>query len=686
MLSGHSFEKNRLRFISHFVLVGLLLGSFRFSPPVTDALGSPLQDGAATVETGKFKLHKFQQPIGEESYTVTRDGDALVMKSEFKFTDRGTPVPLTTSLRTRQDLTPLAYEIKGKTSRLSEIDTAIEVNGNTAKIREGQQTREAATADRYFTISGYAPVSVQMMMIRYWVSKGGAGTLKTLPGGEVAVEQRGKDTIEANGKRVELDRYSVNGVIWGRESLWFDSAKNLIATVCVDAEFDHFEAIREGYEAALPAFVAKAAEDGMAGLSTLATRFGLNRKGGVAFTGATLIDGTGAAPVADSVVVVEGSRIIAAGPRAKVKIPKSATVIDVHGKTLLPGLWDMHAHYEQVEWGPIYLAAGVTTVRDVGNELEFIKAVRDVIKAGKGLGPRLLLAGIIDGDSRSALGVIRANNAEQAREVVTRYKNAGFDQIKIYSSVKPDVLKAICEEAHKQGLTVTGHVPNGLNALQAVEAGMDQINHIQYLPPVLAAKDQKRGTPIDFDSPEARKGIQFLKDHHTVIDPTMALMELILHTSDVPVATFEPGIDKVAPELAGPLNNTGQPASAAQQTKATYDIWMATIGALHRAGITIIAGTDQAVPGHSLHREIELYVKAGFTPMEAIQAATIVPARVMNLDKEVGTVEVGKRADLILVDGNPLESISNLRNVRWVVAAGRLYKTSDLWQSVGFKP
>src|SRR5205085_5816093 len=169
------------------------------------------------------------------------------------------------------------------------------------------------------------------------------------------------------------------------------------------------------------------------------------------------------------------------------------------------------------------------------------------------------------------------------------------------------------------------HVPTGMNAVQAVEAGMDQINHIQYLPPVLRAKDQKPGTPLNFDTPEAQKTLQFFKDHHTVIDPTMALMELILHTSDVPITTFEPGIAKVAPELAGPLNNTGQPASAAEQAKATYDMWLSTITALHRAGITIVAGTDQAVPGHSVHREIELYVKAGFTPMEAIQAATIVP-------------------------------------------------------------
>lgn len=667
-------------------LVGILLSLFAISLPTTGGFNPHAQSGPQPIEAGKFRLHKFQQAIGEESYEVTRDGDTLVTKCDFKFTDRGTAVPLQATLRTKQDLTPLAYEIKGKTSRLSEIDTAIEVAGSAVKIREGNQTREVPAADHFFTISGYAPVAVQMMMVRYWATTGGKGALKTLPGGEVSIQFRGKDTIEAGGKRVELDRYSVSGVIWGRESLWFDSARNLVATVCVDAEFDHFEAIREGYEPALPVFVRKAAEDGMAGLLTLATRFGLQRRGGFAFTGATLIDGTGSAPIADSVVVTDGDRIIAAGPRTQVKIPPKATVIDMRGKTLLPGLWDMHAHYEQVEWGPIYLAAGVTTVRDVGNEFEYIVAVRDALYWGRGLGPRMLLAGIVDGDSPSALGVIRANTPEQAREVVSRYKNARFNQIKIYSSVKLDVLKAICDEAHKQGLTVTGHVPQGLNALQAVEAGMDQINHIQYISPVLRAKDQPPTAPINFDSPEARRTLQFFKDHHTVVDPTMALMELILHTSDVPVATFEPGITKVAPELAGPLNNTGQPPAAAERAKATYDMWLATTAALHRAGITIVAGTDQAVPGHSLHREIELYVKAGFTPMEAIQAATIVPARVMKLDNQVGTVEAGKRADLIFVEGDPLKSISNIRNVRWVVAAGRLFNPADLWQSVGFKP
>lgn len=644
--------------------------------------------GQAVLETGKFRLHKFEQPIGEEVYEVSRDGDSLVTHSSFAFTDRGTRVPLEATLRTRQDLSPERFEIKGQTSRLSQIDTTIEITGRKASIREQNKNREAETGDRFFTIAGYAPAAIQMQMVRYWQSHGGSGSLSTLPGGQVGIEFRGRDKIQAEGKPVELDRYIVTGVIWGRESLWFDSNKQLIAEVALDAEFDHFEAIREGYESALSSFVSKAAEDGMAVLAEMARRISPARKGALAIVGATLVDGTGRPPINDSVIVIENDRIISAGPRKSVKVPAGARVIDAKGKTVLPGLWEMHAHFEQVEWGPIYLAAGVTTCRDVGNEFEFITSVRDAIQAGRGLGPRMLLAGIVDGDGPSALGVIRANTPEQAREVVNRYKKAGFAQIKIYSSVKPEILRAICEEAHRLGMTVTGHIPQGMNAIQGVEAGMDQINHIQYIPPVMLPKERKPGVPatVDLESTEAKQSIAFFKEHGTVLDPTMALMEILTHSSADPVSSFEPGIQKVAPELSTQLQNTGVPAGAAARAKATFDQWMNVLAALHKAGVPIITGTDQAVPGHSLHREIELYVKAGFTPMEAIQASTIVPARVMKLDKETGTVEAGKRADLIILDANPLQSISNIRTARFVVAAGKLYNCAELWKSVGFTP
>ena len=643
------------------------------------------------IESGKFRLHKFEQPIGEESYTIRTDGDSLVITSKFEFTDRGTEVPLTAELRTHQDLTPTNFSIRGSVSRFSTIDSSVEIKDKTATIREDKITRQAAVPERFFTISGYAPTTIQMMLVRYVQIHKLTGALTTLPGGEVLLEHRGKDKIKLAGKEIELDRYSVSGLIWGRESLWFDSAQNLIAAVTVDAEFDHFEALRDGYESSLSFFVTRAVQDGMAALAESARHLSPERKGPLVISGATLIDGTGSAPVTDAVVVIEGDRIKAVGPRDKIVIPRGAKLVDARGKFLLPGLWDMHAHFEQVEWGPTYLAAGVTTVRDVGNEFEFITAVRDAIGEGRGLGPHMLLAGIIDGESSTAWGLIRASSPAQAQAVVNRYHAAGFQQIKIYSSVTPDVVKAICDEAHKLGMTVTGHIPNGMNAIQGVEAGMDQINHVQYLPPVLRPRtfrplQGQPPPPIDFQSPEAQQAIQFFKSHNTVIDPTLAVFEWSLHPAEKPFASIEPGAAKVPRQLAGAINNAGVPPSAVPQATAIFDRYLAIVGALHRAGILIVAGTDQVVPGHSLHREIELYVKSGFTPMEAIQAATLVPARVMKLENEVGTIETGKRADLIILDRDPLDNIRNIRTAKTVITGGRMYDCAQLWTSVGFKP
>jgi hypothetical protein len=369
--------------------------------------------------------------------------------------------------------------------------------------------------------------------------------------------------------------------------------------------------------------------------------------------------------------------------------------VDARGKTVLPGLWDMHAHFEQVEWGPIYLAAGATTVRDCGNEFEFITAVRDAIQNGKGLGPRLLLAGVVDGSSSFTIGVERVDTPEQAKMWVDRYHDAGFQQMKIYSSVKIEELKAVAAEAHRLGMSVTGHVPEGITTFEAVEAGQDQINHIQYIvtmmvpPPLEGSKRADRLKSIadlDLDSPPAQKALAFLVEHGTVVDPTLAIFEFETASTAKPPASFEPGVDKIAPELAPIFKDVGPPSPLADVQEKMFAKLVAVTGALHKAGVPVVAGTDQMIPGHSLHREMELYVQAGFTPMEAIQAATIVPARVMGLDKEVGTVEPGKRADIILVDGNPLESIRNIRNVKYVIAGGKMYDCAELWRSVGFKP
>ena len=633
------------------------------------------QTESGVTEQGVFNLHKFEQLIGKETYTLTRSPQDVTLKSDFKFTDRGTPVPLTATLTMDKDLTPRDFQIKGKISRFSSIEDS--VHGRSA----GAVT--IPPGENFFDIQGYAPVSVQMMLVRYWRSHGSPKRLKTLPRGEVQIQDQGSEAFTIAGRKAQLHKLSIRGLIWGMESLWLDSADHLVALVSMDAEMDHFEAVAEGYEDGLATFVAGAARDGMANLAKVAAGFTAQPASVMAIVGGRLIDGTGKPTIENSVVILKDGKVAAAGPAASTAVPEGAQIVDAHGKSVLPGLWEMHAHFEQVEWGPIYLATGVTTARDVGNEREFIVAARDAIAAGQGLGPRLVMAGIMDGSGPFSLGVIRVDTPEQAREQVQKYKAAGFQQIKIYSSVKPDILKIVTAEAHRLGMTVTGHIPFGMNAIQGIEDGMDQINHVEYLTKVMV--DPKSQT-IDPDAPNVKNVIKLLLERHIVVDDTLALMELILHPLDRPISTFEPGILKVAPELKEGLETMGAPAPKAEQSAATFRAMMATVRVLHQAGVPIVSGTDQTVPGFSLDREIELHVQAGFTPMEAIQSATVVAAQAMGMEKESGTIEAGKRADVILVDGNPLENISDIRKVSAVFAAGKMYQPAALWSAVGFKP
>jgi imidazolonepropionase-like amidohydrolase len=378
------------------------------------------------------------------------------------------------------------------------------------------------------------------------------------------------------------------------------------------------------------------------------------------------------------------------GPRDKVSIPAGAQRLELAGKYLIPGLWDMHAHYSQVDWGPAYLGAGVTTVRDVGNEFEFITAVRSAIAGGRGLGPRILVAGFIDGDSPVAIGVRRARTVDQAKRLVQEYHRSGFEQIKLYNSVPAALIPVICREAHRLGMTVTGHIPRAVTGFQALADGMDQINHVSFIRRMMAPADTIRPSfargPVDLDSPDARHTIRVLLQRHVVLDPTLAVFEMATHSADQPVASFEPGIAMLPPQLASAIEHSGVPPSDAAAARSTFDGLVAIVGALHRAGVPIVAGTDQQVPGHTLHRELELYVRAGFTPMEALQSATLIPARAMRLERESGTIAPGKRADLVVLDRDPLADISNTRGVRLVVAAGRPYEPAVLWRSAGFKP
>src|SRR6516162_8324055 len=632
-----------------------------------------------TATSGTFVLHKFAKAIGTEAYSTDTKGDSYTLTSHFKFTDRGTEVPLESAFVAEAvTMRPVSYSAKGKASRQSEMNDAVTVSGNNISIVRSGKSELQIASETWFITDGYSPAAMQEQMMRWWLSHDRPESFTVYPS-KARVRIEPAENLNVAGATAHA--YTVSGLIWGQESLWMDDSQNLMALVGTDAEFDHFEAIRHPYEGNLDVFIASAAKADLSALARLAatSRMAPSRK--LAIVGATLEDSTGAAPLNDSVVLIEGGVITAVGPRSQVSIAKDATILDASGKYAIPGLWDMHAHYEQVEWGPIYLAAGVTSVRDVGNEFEFIRTLHDELdgKGRQAIGPHLEFAGVVDGPGPISVGVTTAETPEQAVQWVEKYKAAGAKQIKIYSSVKPEVVKAITAAAHLRGMTVTGHIPEGMTAIEGVNDGMDQINHIAYELPYFArtvlgpdGKPDRAQAPVpELNGPRVKDLISTLQFHHTVLDPTVSLYQLFLHTK--PLEQVEPGIAHLPPQLREALDSPPATGDKAALAEARWQAMMASLRLLHAAGVPIVAGTDQGIPGYSLHRELEVYVEAGFTPLEALQAATIVAARALGVENESGSLEIGKRADVVLLNNDPLADVHNTRAVWRTVSQGAVY-------------
>ena len=632
-----------------------------------------IPDTGAT-ERGTLRLHYVQKPIGYERYELARDGDALTLTSDFDFTDRGGRVQLASTLHAKTDFTPVSFKATGKSYRFVNVDSDVRIeNGNAIVKADGAESRVPLTGP-FYTVDGYAPFAAQMMLLRYWKLHGEPRVLHTVPGlpvNDVYIEARGREAVRIGGETIQLNRYVIDGVVWGRETVWLDQHDTLAAAITRAGGLS-FEAVREDLESELVGFVQRSTRDRIADLEGITRRVAPLKSGTYAMTGATIVDGTGRAPIPDGVIVVRDGRIDDVGPRAAVTIPAGVPTVGVDGKTILPGLWDMHTHVTQIEWAPAYLAAGVTTVRDMGNEFEFVVPLRDAIASGRALGPRILAAGLIDGGGPNAFGVYYAATPEEAKQAVAKYHDAGFQQIKIYSLVTPPIVEAICAEAHLLGMTVTGHVPNGMTIEQAAAAGMDHVAHL----PI-------RGEAA---SDDVQKTIAFLRDHKTVIDPTQSWNELLGHAAGTPISAFQPGVLKIPAPLNRVFSNAGAAGIDAATARTRLERGLRIVKALHDAGVPIVAGTDEGIPGYSVHREIELYVEAGLTPMEALQAATVVSARAMKMDAEVGTIERGKRADMVVLNANPLDAIRNIRSVRWTIREGRVYDAPALWQSVRFQP
>jgi imidazolonepropionase-like amidohydrolase len=361
----------------------------------------------------------------------------------------------------------------------------------------------------------------------------------------------------------------------------------------------------------------------------------------------------------------------------------------------------MHVHIASGD-GTLLLASGITTVRDLGNDLEQLAARKARFDAGSELGPNVLRAGLIDGPGpfTAPTGVVVSDEA-QAKAAVARFADARYDQIKIYSSVPPPLVPAIAAAAHARGLRVSGHIPSGMDAAQAVEAGYDEIQHVNFLflrflagpnddtrTPLRFTRVAEAGAGLDLASPEVRQFFDLLVAHKTVLDPTLATFHAMFVADpgdlDPVLAPFESRLPAQSVRFG---KGGGLPAPGAQraQFRESYQAMLRMVKAAWDRKITIVAGTDD-VAGLTLSHELELYVEAGIPAPDVLALATLGSARVMGKDRETGSIAVGKRADLVLVDGDPTVDITAVRNTDTVVCRGIVYDPAELFASVGMRP
>ena len=426
----------------------------------------------------------------------------------------------------------------------------------------------------------------------------------------------------------------------------------------------------------------------------------------LAITHVNVIDATGAPTQPDMTVIVRDGRIVEFGKSDAVHAPAGAKTVQATGKYLIPGLWDMHVHTVFGDWLPrdekvvlpLFVANGVTGVRDMGGDLDVLKEWRAAIAAGRLLGPRMIIAGpMLDGPVPRFPSSAPVANAADGRKVVDDLKARGVDFIKIQSLIPREGYFAAADEAKKLGIVFVGHVPDAVRASEASDAGQKSIEHFTGIfEGCSTIEDQlikgPRGLGLNvktYDPGRAKTLIALMAKNQTWQVPTLVwergqwLVDDIDKSHD-PLTKYAPAAwkDRTWPMFVSDIMKTMDTDPLPVRKKFVQMELDMTL-AMFRAGVPFMAGTDTAAgvhvfPGFSLHEELALFVRAGLTPLQALQTATLNPAKFMNRLADMGTVEQGKLADLVLLDANPLDDIDNTRKIRAVVLAGRYFDRAAL--------
>jgi imidazolonepropionase-like amidohydrolase len=630
------------------------------------------------------------RPAGGAEVTISPDGTRT---SHFTFNDRGRGPDLNTTVSVDERGWPRAVESKGVDYWKAPTEEVVSLEGAELRWRSTSEQGRAPAA-RGFFVPTAGPFDGPAMLLRALLKAPGK-RLPLLPAGEAWIDDESALEVEVGGVKRTVRRYALAGLGFAPELVWLDEQGELFASVSSWSSI-----VPTGAEALIPTLLAEDDRWRAARAARLAAEL-TQTPPAIAITGARLFDPEKKTVREDMTVVVEGDKIVAVGGRGT-KLPSGgATIIDAQGRTLIPGLWDMHVHLGDGD-GVLDLAMGVTSVRDLGNDAKTLDERVARFDAGTELGPRVLRAGLIDGPGPLAAptGAI-ATTAEEGLAHVDRFAKAGYQQIKLYSSLDPKLVPILAKEAHARGMRVSGHIPQGMIASQAVQAGYDEIQHANmlFLNFLLSPGDDTRGparfkvvaekaASLDLKSKPVLEFFALLLRKKTVLDPTVSTFEPMFTAEPAdPSKALSPYFGRLPAQVERAARGGGLEAPG--DKRALYRASHAAMGKLVKEawarGIPVVAGTD-AVAGLSLARELELYVAAGIPAADVLALATLGAARVMGKQQELGSIAVGKRADLVLLDGDPLADIGAVRNTAVVISRGRLFEPAKLFGAVGMQP
>jgi imidazolonepropionase-like amidohydrolase len=679
----------RLRFALQLGLVSFLVVSSRAAlaqeqPPAPQSAVPPVPASVPADATFHSML-MMGNLAGTQASWKTPDGKLHFL---FQYNDRGRGPQLFTEMKLAGDV-PVSTDTKGNDYFKDQVEEHFSLEKQKANWKNKGEQGEKAVSKPAFYVGMFSPPEELAMLTRAALAQG--GRIALLPEGEAGVERVGDLTLTANGKSEKVTQYAISGLDFSPTYIWLDSRKNFFAGGAM-----WIMVIRKGWESAQQQIVKVQTDaDAKRGLN-LAKKLAHKPKARLVIYNTNLFDAESASIRKNQTVVVSGQRIESVAP-SKESDRSAGEVIDATGRTVIPGVWDMHAHVSGND-GLLNLAAGVTTVRDLANDIDELQARRKRIEEGTEIGTRIIAAGIIDGPGpyQGPTKVLVGTEAE-GRAAVQKYAEIGYPQVKLYSSLKPELVPAIIDEAHKRGMRVSGHIPATMTAAECVKLGFNEIQHANFLvlnfmpdvketrTPARFTEPAKRAVDIDVNSPQVQEFIKLLKERQVAIDPTLSIFENMF--ADRPGEVGE-GFAAVASRMPAQIRRgflTGGlpvPDGMDQRYRDSFATMLKMVKAAYDAGIPVEGGTD-SLAGFALHRELELYVKAGIPAPQVLQLATLGAARIMKRDKELGSIAPGKLADFAIVDGDPSSNISDIRKVRTVIKDGVRYESAELYRELG---